>query len=364
MSQPVIQTKAPGKLFIAGEYAVVEPGQLAVVVAVDSYITVTLRPAADYGTLSSAHHEPPATWWRQPETNALNSSEPISRHVRAAIETSERLAVELGRDLDYYDLATSSELVTDDGRKLGLGSSAAVSVAVTRALNQYYELGLDELGIFKLALLAGATVNPRASGGDLAAAVFGGWLAYAAPDRDELARQMQTTPLAELLAADWPGLSLRHLPPPAGLELAVGWTGRPAATERMVGQLRGAWRDSDDYAAFLSDSQRCVEELVAGLAAQQPTLVMAAISACRELLRRLAEQAAINIETRALAQLCSDAEAVGAAAKSSGAGGGDCGIALMPSGVSVAYLQAQWRQHGIRPLALKVPQPEGNVDVR
>ena len=31
----MIETRAPGKLFIAGEYAVVEPGEPSVLVAVD-----------------------------------------------------------------------------------------------------------------------------------------------------------------------------------------------------------------------------------------------------------------------------------------------------------------------------------------
>ncbi len=359
----MIQTKAPGKLFIAGEYAVVEPGQPAVLVALDSFITVTLRPARDYGTIASDHHDPTVTWWRQPQTGAVVSSEPISRHVVAAMETVERLAAELGRDLDYYDLTTVSELASSDGRKYGLGSSAAVSVAVIRALNEHYELGLAELDIFKIAMLAAAASNPWGSGGDLAAAVFGGWIAYTAPDRQELVRQLQGTPVAELVAADWPGLSLRQLPPPADLELIVGWTGRPAATERMVSKLRN-WRYSDDYAQFLADSKGLVERLIVAIEAQQPAEILATITQCRRLLQRLGEQSGVAIETPALRQLCETATAIGAAAKSSGAGGGDCGIALVPAGASVASLRKQWRRDGIRPLALSVPRAEGNFDVR
>ena len=37
-----ITSKAPGKLFIAGEYAVVEPGHGAIVAAVSRYLTVTI----------------------------------------------------------------------------------------------------------------------------------------------------------------------------------------------------------------------------------------------------------------------------------------------------------------------------------
>ena len=36
----MIEASAPGKLYIAGEYAVVEPGHPAILVAVDQFITV------------------------------------------------------------------------------------------------------------------------------------------------------------------------------------------------------------------------------------------------------------------------------------------------------------------------------------
>ena len=41
----MIELSVPGKLFIAGEYAVVEPGHPAIIVAVDQFITVTVEEA-------------------------------------------------------------------------------------------------------------------------------------------------------------------------------------------------------------------------------------------------------------------------------------------------------------------------------
>ena len=41
----MIITSAPGKLFIAGEYAVVEPGYPAILVAINQFIMVSLEKA-------------------------------------------------------------------------------------------------------------------------------------------------------------------------------------------------------------------------------------------------------------------------------------------------------------------------------
>ena len=49
-----IQATAPGKLFIAGEYAVVTPGQPALIAAVNRYLTVDLTPSLEeVGTIYS-----------------------------------------------------------------------------------------------------------------------------------------------------------------------------------------------------------------------------------------------------------------------------------------------------------------------
>ena len=39
----MIQAKAPGKLYIAGEYAVTEPGYKSVLIAVDRFVTALLK---------------------------------------------------------------------------------------------------------------------------------------------------------------------------------------------------------------------------------------------------------------------------------------------------------------------------------
>ena len=57
----MIQVKAPGKLYIAGEYAVTEPGYKSVLIALDRFVTATIEEADQYkGTIHSKalHHNP------------------------------------------------------------------------------------------------------------------------------------------------------------------------------------------------------------------------------------------------------------------------------------------------------------------
>jgi phosphomevalonate kinase len=62
--------------------------------------------------------------------------------------------------------------------------------------------------------------------------------------------------------------------------------------------------------------------------------------------------------TPALRALVEHARAAGAAAKPSGAGGGDCGIALLPDGAAHTrdWLHRRWSRAGVLPLPLKVAE--------
>src|SRR5699024_6362177 len=87
------------------------------------------------------------------------------------------------------------------------------------------------------------------------------------------------------------------------------------------------------------------------------------IRSARTLLQRLGESSGSLIETEALRNLCAIAESHGAAAKPSGAGGGDCGIALTREDYRTTEASlACWQAHGIRHLALVPPDGVGEND--
>src|SRR5699024_10692895 len=106
-------------------------------------------------------------------------------------------------------------------------------------------------------------VSPRASGGDLAASTYGGWIRYTAPDRSSLLEDLTRYGVTTALTAPgWESFSIRPLPTPQGLDLLVGWTGSPASTEILVA---GVQPSGVPYDSFLTDSRACVDDLVAGL---------------------------------------------------------------------------------------------------
>ena len=358
----MIVARAPGKLFVAGEYAVLHPGEPAVLVAVDRYLTVELEPAAHEGrVVSTAAGHAPLVWRRAPSGRGIVRDVAVFDHVLAALDIVEQLRAELGIPPRYCDLTVGSELQDAGGTKYGLGSSAAIAVATIAALDEFYDLGLTRTERFRLALLAVTEVSPEASGGDLAASSFGGWIRYTAPDRAALRAHRAVHGVASALRSTaWERCSIRRLPTPDQHTLLVGWTGMPASTARFVDVAGGGDRIGGDR-SFILASRGATDALADAIAADDPA-ALDAIREGRRILRELGAATGIRIETPELADLCDAAERHGAAAKPSGAGGGDCGVALTGRDADRGGILRAWEDHGIRPLRLAVHPAEGSID--
>lgn len=74
----------------------------------------------------------------------------------------------------------------------------------------------------------------------------------------------------------------------------------------------------------------------------------------RQLLHQLSDFSGVQIETPVLTKMCEVAEKFGGAAKTSGAGGGDCGIVLIDRRTDLANMLAQWKVNHIEQLSLTV----------
>lgn len=360
MPPALIALRVPGKLMIAGEYAVLEPRHPAVVVAVDRHVTATLaRLDAGPSRLSiPGFGIAEATFEATAQGIAFTRPDPRLRFV------AEALAVTLPDHLDAppFHLTLVSDLEDGAGRKFGLGGSAAATVAAVAAIETWLAPAGEAPAptrLFKLAAVAHFRAQGGGSGADIAASVFGGWLRYTSFGPAWMAERLaRGTPLSELVAAPWPFYTAEHLSPlPRDLCLCIGWTGEPVSTQGMLDRVL-ALRDSHSaiYGHFLAESLGAVDHLVAGLTSANPGRALAAIERNRAALIALGETAGVAIETPPLAALAREAAACGGGGKPSGAGGGDCGVALVFGAERRVALEARWRTIGLEPLSIGVDE--------
>ena len=353
----LITEKAPGKLYIAGEYAVVENGYPAILVALDQFVTCSIEEsAAEVGKIiSRQYHNNALQWHRLGEQMVVDNRDNPFSYILSAIKVTEEYARSFARELRIFDLHIDSQLDSDSGKKYGLGSSAAVTVATVKALCRFYNLPVTKNEIFKLAAIAHFEVQGNGSLGDVAASVYGGWIAYHSFDRQWLAQQRKYLDLRTLVDLPWPDLKIESLKAPSNLQLLIGWTGKPASTSQLVDKISlFKARHQKEYRQFLEDSKHCIQRMVDGFHNADLESIKNEIRYNRELLKQLGTNSGVHIETPVLNKLCEIAEDFGGAAKTSGAGGGDCGIVAIDRDSNFKLVLKKWAANKIEQLPLSV----------
>jgi phosphomevalonate kinase len=302
---------APGKLLLAGEYAVLDGGA-AIVAAVDRRVVAR---AGGSGALS-----------------------PFLAAAAAAVATV--------RGPDSAAARAARTIVVDSGAlrsgelKLGLGSSAAATVAaVACALAHEPEAGLDRDLVHRLAADAHAEAQgkkgARGSGADIAASTHGGVIRFV---------RGAATPVRL----------------PDDLVLVPFFTGASADTAVLVAAVnRARQAEPRAIAEALAIIARAADDLTLATGA---SAAIAALDACGRAVAALGEAAGLDLETAAVRAARRLSAPLGGTAKSCGAGGGDVALCAVPAGTDVTSLRESLVQAGCHPLDLAVDL--SGVDIR
>ena len=317
--------KTCGKLYWAGEYAILEPGQLALIKAIPIYMTAEIKASNDYRLYSdmfsySVDLRPDSSYALIQETVAL-----VEEYLTAQ-----------GVELHPFSLDVRGKMERE-GKKFGLGSSGSVVVLVVKAMLAFYERLADRELLFKLASAVLLKRGDNGSMGDIACIVSEDLVLYQSFDREKVAQWLEKEELQAVLARDW-GFSIRSVEPALKFDFLVGWTKEVAVSSHMVKQIKDNMNSS-----FLQASKETVANLVKALEVGQEETIIDLLEQASQLLEGLSS----DIYTPSLRQLKNASRDLKAVAKSSGAGGGDCGIALSFDQDSTTLLKKRWADLGI-----------------
>ena len=272
----MISASASGKLFLFGEHAVVY-GYPAIVLSLDKKITVNVeRTLGDRDLI-------------------FVSKDTNDRLIKKSLEIFREEATKAlggGSNLKIISKADFSD-------KLGLGSSSAVVVATIKALSKLYDMNLSNKEIFDLSYRVILSVQPGNSGADIAAAIYGGIIYYQKPGKINLMS----------------GVSL---------PLIIAYSGEKAQSGKQIEKVRRLYLSKtketrqifEDIALIVNEAEKSIKD-------KDFVYLGKLMMKNHKLLKQL------NISTKKLDSLVDVAAAAGAyGAKLSGAGGGDCIIAL------------------------------------
>jgi len=287
-----IKVSAPGKLMLLGEHAVVWD-RPCLVTAVDRRLKISLEKLKE----KFLEIEAPSVGIKSYRKNLsqLGKNNPPKKACFA------EMAVK--NFAEEYGLNFGIKIKTEDGPPLnyGLGSSAAITVAVLKGLTELSRKNLPKKKLFDLAYRTVLDVQGVGSGFDVAAAIYGGTIYFKTGGEK----------IEKIVDFDLP--------------LVVGWSGIKADTPTLV---RKVAREREKHPRIVEkifdEIEGLVEEGKKTILEKDWQRLGKVMNANQKLLENL------EVNTPKLAKLIYASRQAGAlGAKLSGAGGGDCMITLV-----------------------------------
>ncbi len=211
----------------------------------------------------------------------------------------------------------------------GLGSSAAIAVAIARAFDAYLDLGLDDQRVNEIAFASEKLAHGTPSGIDNTLSTYAQPMLFRRDD----------------------GLQIDALDVPSLPPLLVAWGDETGRTSEVVAAVRARREKAKaHYDAVFDHMDRLSLEGAAALQAGDWHKLGAAMNVCHGLLN------AIGVATPNLEYMVNLARQSGAlGAKLTGAGGGGSIVALCPG--SIDEVEGALRQAGFETLALHAGGP-------
>ena len=276
-----------GKVILLGEHAVVY-GRHAIAAPVPLAIRARVEDADEGITLAIPR-------W--------GIEQHLHQHVAHPGSFAQSLTMLL-KKLDIADRRMRIQVFPSVPRAMGLGGSAALAVAVIRALDRHCKLNLSDEQICALAYECEKIAHGTPSGIDNTVATFGTPILY----------RRGEPPVVEPLNLEQP------------LPLVIGLSGTESLTAKMVARVREAWqRNRALYERIFDEIDALTLHAVKALAANDLPQLGELMNICQGQLNALQVS---SWEVEELLQVARDNGALGA--KLTGGGGGGSVIALCP----------------------------------
>jgi len=368
---------APGKMFLAGEWAILEPGNSGLVGAVDKRVhaLVEERPSEgpqptvsisidDFGIKDRRTQFDGKHLLFSPELT--EEEKPKFKFIKEAIEAALQY-IQPQFPLKSFSIRTWGELsqieveeIDAEGirkkqvKKVGFGSSAAAVVAAIAGTLELHGIHLEKHReqVFKLAAAAHYFAQGKlGSCFDIAASTYGGVFSYVAPDLKAVAERMASQTVKAVADSRWPLLHIQPLEVPEDFNLAVGWTKQSASTTDMI-KAMNVWKEQNrsSYDAAIERIAEVVDLIIQAWKLKDRDRILELVKQNRAALAELTKLSGVPIETDDLRKLAEIADQNGAAGKLSGAGGGDCGIAFCFDSRVAEVVKSAWQAAGLWPL--------------
>ena len=308
-----INIKTCGKLYIAGEYAVLNCGNSAIIKNVDIFMNaqINFSKNSEYHIFSDMFDYLVTLKYDKNYSLIQNTIKNVNDFLILSKINPEPIDLKITGKMEK------------NGKKYGIGSSGSVVILVIKAMFELYYKKLNKKFfskeiIFKLAAYTLLKLGDNGSMGDLACISYENMVFYTSFDREKIKEFIEKKDLKEVLEMDW-GYKIEEIKCGIECNFLVGWTKKPSISSEMIKIVK-----SSIDKKFLSEVQVIVNNLREAIINGEKEKIKKLIENNGNILKKLNE----NIYSLELIKLVQATEGLDICAKSSGSGGGDCGIAI------------------------------------
>jgi len=286
----MIKVSAPGKLMLFGEHSVVYQ-RPCIVTAVDYRMNTSLEKRNDNKIILNA-----------PDVNLSNYTVSLASLDKHHPKEAQFAIKALFNFFEKYKIKNGVNLQTksDFNSKIGLGSSSAITVNIIKGLSELFRIKMSQGELFELSYKTVLDVQEVGSGFDVAAAIYGKTLFFNLKER--IFRLVKTE----------------------NLPIIIGYTGIKADTASLVKMVKEKLnKEPNKINGVFDQITEIVDSAKTEIEKSNWEKVGRLMNLNQELLRK------IDVSCKELELLINASLSAGAyGAKLSGAGGGDCMVAV------------------------------------
>lgn len=299
-----VEISAPGKLMLFGEHAVVY-GYPCIVTAVDQRIRVLIEVNEDKKLRIEAPDVGLTDY--SLEISGLNEKQDLPKGAWFVVTA-------INNFFKRFNVRSGLKVRTrsDFSSEFGFGSSSAVTVAVIKGLSELFGVKMEGRDLFDLSYKTVLDVQGVGSGFDLAAAIWGGTLWFVGGGKTIIPLKTEELPIV------------------------VGYTGIKADTPTLIKQVTEKQKIYPEITTKIFEAISLIVQEAKDVLERGDWIQLGELMNLNQGLLD-----ALGVNTKELSSLICACREVGAfGAKLSGAGGGDCMIALVDSQTRVAVEEA------------------------
>lgn len=370
-----MKISAPGKLMLSGEWSVLENNIPCIVLAIDQKVFVEIKESQKiFLEAKGSNHKTNAKFENGELIIEKNEEKEFFLFVAKSIEATLKYLQEKKVKIKLFSIKTNSsdtivKLNNSKIAKVGFGSSAAIVSATIAAVLAFHgediSLTKTKEKIFKLGCIAHYLAQGKVgSSFDVAASTYGGAIIYQKPDMGWLVRELEKNiSIKQILEKKWPYFKAESINIPKHFRLSVGFVGYSASTRDLILNINKAKeKNKEEYEKLIFEIKYITEKLIDSIKQNNEKEIIYCLKENRLILKKFSKWSNNNLETADLKKLADIAEQEGGAGKFSGAGGGDCGIAVSFDAKIKKSIEEKWSVNKIYLINTKIYEKGVNLE--